>query len=77
MLFGGNAGQYTCSVTNQAPTGQAYMSGYADGQYCTNPNSDGFKLNVNYNCGSFGCSYSAYVNDNCYQGTSINYCWKL
>ena len=77
LLYGGQAGQYTCSVTNQAPTGQAYMSGYADGQYCTNPNSDNFKLNVNYNCGVFGCSYSAYVNDNCYQGTSINYCWKL
>ncbi|MCY1055682.1 DUF4215 domain-containing protein [Nannocystis sp. SCPEA4] len=77
LLFGGVAGQYTCSITGAAPTGQAYMSGYADAQFCFAPNSDNFKLNSFYNCGGFGCSYSAYVADNCNTGASINYCWKL
>ena len=30
--------------------------------------------NPGYNCGGFGCSYSAYVLDNCQAGET-NWCW--
>ena len=31
--------------------------------------------NPGYNCGAFGCAYSAYVQDNCFAGQAVNYCW--
>jgi hypothetical protein len=38
---------------------------------------DSFSLNTVYgSCGTFDCSCSAYVYDNCAPGTSINYCWQ-
>ncbi len=76
QLYGGAAGDYACSTTNGGVNGQAFLSGYADLKYCTMPADDDFKVNTFYNCGSFGCSYSAFVQDNCSGGTSINYCWK-
>ncbi|MBA3547746.1 MAG: DUF4215 domain-containing protein [Nannocystis sp.] len=74
LLYGGNFGDYACSTHNGGINGQAFLSGYADGTYCNSPQDDDFKVNTFYNCGGFGCSYSAFVADNC--GNSINYCWK-
>jgi hypothetical protein len=75
IVFGGQAGSYSCSVVNNMVTHTAYESGYADGSHCNaNPFPENFKMNTNYNCGAFGCSYSAYVADNCFG--SINYCFR-
>ena len=76
LLFGGVAANYSCSVSGVTVTGTAYLSGYGDTQYCVDPQDDDYKLNTKYNCGVNGCSYSAYVQDNCNNGTAINYCWK-
>jgi hypothetical protein len=76
IVFGGVPGQYSCSTNGGAVDHLAWVDGYADVTHCMgngNPVSEGFKLNSNYDCGVFGCSYSAYVSDNC--PGSINYCW--
>jgi len=73
-LYGGSFSDYACSTVNGQINGQAFLSGYADATYCTTPQDDDFKVNTTYNCGQFGCSYSAFVADNCFN--SINYCWK-
>ena len=75
MVFGGNAQSYSCSVVPNMVTHTAYESGYADGDHCDmNPFPEDYKLGDTYDCGNFGCSYSAYVSDNC--GNSINYCFQ-
>lgn len=76
MVFGGAAAQYTCSTVNNVANMLAWVDGYADTSHCPGgtPVAQDFKLNATYNCGSFGCSYSAYVTDNCPSAT--NYCWK-
>jgi cysteine-rich repeat protein len=76
LLFGGVANQYQCSTNGMNITGTAFLSGWGDPQYCTNPQSQDFKKNTFYNCGFGQCSYSAYVRDHCFNNTSINYCWK-
>ena len=75
-LYGGSFSDYACSTVGGAINGLAFLSGYADETFCTVPQDDDFKVNTSYDCGQFGCSYSAFVQDNCYNGTSINYCWK-
>jgi hypothetical protein len=73
LVLGGTTADYQCSVSNTAITNTAYLVGPQDPQYCTNPMPEDFKVGTNYNCGSMGCAYSAYVSDfNC---SSINYCW--
>jgi len=74
LLYGGNAGEYACSTIPGLINGLAFLSGYADGTFCNAPQDDDFKVNNFYNCGQFGCAYSAFVQDNCFN--SINYCWK-
>ena len=79
LVFGGNASSYSCSVSNTAVTHTAWESCYADAtNYCygSTPVSEGYKVNTKYDCGTLDCACSAYVEDNCYQGTSINYCWQ-
>jgi cysteine-rich repeat protein len=73
-LYGGVFSDYACSTVNGQINGQAFLSGYADATFCNTPQDDDFKVNTMYNCGVFGCSYSAFVADNCFN--SINYCWK-
>lgn len=73
-VFGGTGAEYSCSTTDQSIDNQAYVSGWGDGQYCTTPVAEDFKLNTFYNCGSTGCAYSAYVSDHC--SDSINYCYS-
>jgi hypothetical protein len=75
LRYGGTPANYQCSVSGTTVTRTAYLSGYADGAYCTTPRPENFKVNTNYNCGSFGCSYSAYVLDNCQNGAR-NYCYS-
>jgi hypothetical protein len=76
LVFGGAAAQYTCSTVSNIADGMAWVDGYADVSHCPGgtPVSQSFKLNASYNCGVFGCSYSAYVSDNCSSAT--NYCWQ-
>jgi hypothetical protein len=78
FLFGGLATDYQCSTSDVVVDNRAFVSGYADAQYCTNPAPEDFSLEnpaiPGYNCGAFGCSYSAYVQDNC-AGAADTYCW--
>ena len=78
LLFGGLAGDYQCSTSDVIITNTAYVSGYADAQYCTNAAPENYVLedaaNPGYDCGAFGCSYSAYVQDNCF-ASGDSYCW--
>jgi cysteine-rich repeat protein len=76
LLFGGMANQYQCSTNGVNITGTGFYSGWGDPQYCTNAQQHDFKKSAFYNCGNFFCSYSAYVQDHCFNNTSINYCWK-
>ena len=76
-VFGGAADEYQCSTVPGRVDNQAYLSGYADSFYCTTPGDQDWSVDLSgggYNCGSLGCSYSAYVSDNC--GSSTNYCWR-
>jgi len=79
LVFGGVDTDYRCSISSSTITDTAWYSGYADSQYCEpggNPRPADWKVGTNYDCGVFACSYSAYVDDNCNSGTSINYCWS-
>lgn len=77
LVFGGVSTDYQCSTSGVVVDNQAYVSGYADATFCTTPVPEDFKLedpnNPGYQCGVFGCAYSAYVTDNCL--SSRNYCW--
>ncbi len=76
QLFGGSATSYQCSTNSGSINRQAFVSGWGDGQYCTSPASETFKLGgPGYNCGSTGCAYSAYVTDWCTSGET-NYCFR-
>jgi hypothetical protein len=78
MVFGGNPGDYSCSIDMNMITNTAWESGYADGGHCggdpKNAFPEDYKKNTHYNCGSQSCSFSAYVSDNCFGST--NYCWQ-
>jgi hypothetical protein len=78
MLFG--AGNYNCSTSFATINNQAWASEWGDLIHCNNgmgvPVAENYKLNTFYNCGNVDCSVSAYVQDNCYDNMSINYCWK-
>jgi len=77
FIFGGIAADYQCSTSALVVDNQAYVDGWGDSQYCTNPVAEDFSqedpLNPGYNCGGGMCSYSAYVSD--HQCQSTNYCW--
>ena len=76
--FGGAAADYQCSTSPVVITNTAYVSGWGDATYCTKPIAEDYSkeqaANPGYNCGSFGCAYSAFVQDNCFTPT-INWCW--
>lgn len=74
LLFGGVAAEYQCSTTSASIDNQAFVSGWDDGQFCDTPVSETLKQNDFYDCGSTGCSYSAYVEDHCTDGET-NYCF--
>jgi hypothetical protein len=78
QIFGGVVTDYRCSTSDVVVDNSAFVSGWGDATFCTTPVAGDFKLedpaNPGYDCGSAGCSYSAYVLDNC-TGDEINYCW--
>jgi hypothetical protein len=75
ILFGGSFADYQCSTTLASINRRAFVDGWGDSQYCTNPATDTFKLGgPGYDCGSTGCSYSAYVSDHGCSG--VNYCFR-
>jgi hypothetical protein len=77
-LFGGTAGSYSCSTVQGQVNHLAWASGYGDSTHCGGgtPVADTYKLGTNYDCGANNCSYSAYVQDNCTAGNSVNYCYR-
>jgi cysteine-rich repeat protein len=76
VVFGGAAADYACSTLGDSIDHQAYVSGWGDETYCTTPVAEDYSVGVLYDdCGSVGCSYSAYVNDHCDEGLARNYCW--
>lgn len=79
MLFGGVKSDYDCSTSDVVVDNLAYASGWGDASTCTNPVAETFSKekagSPGYNCGSVGCSYSAYVKDNCGGVGAVNYCW--
>lgn len=81
-LFGGVDADYSCSTSDTVIDNMAFLSGWGEPSLCTTPASEIFKQddaqNPGYNCGSVGCSYSAYVEDQCGlggMGPAINHCW--
>ena len=76
LVFGGAAADYACSTSAASIDHQAFVSGWGDDTYCTTPVAEDFSVGTLYdNCGSIGCSYSAYVNDHCDAGLAQNHCW--
>lgn len=64
--FGGAAGDYECSTSASTINNNAHLSGWGDQGLCFgNGAAEDFKVGANYNCGGFGCAYSAWVQDNC------------
>jgi hypothetical protein len=76
-LFGGGADGYSCSTSADRITGTAWLSEYGSAAYC-GPSGialpDDTKVCDIYS--ESGCR-SAYINDNCTDGLSINYCFAL
>jgi cysteine-rich repeat protein len=74
IVFGGGASGYACSTSDSSIDHLAYLSGWGDETYCFTPAAEDYSLGTDYDCGSVGCSYSAYVDDHCEMGET-NYCW--
>ncbi len=78
LLFGGVKSDYDCSTSGVVVDNLAFVSGWGDPSTCTAPVAETYSkekaVNPGYDCGSVGCSYSAYVKDNC-ADTVINWCW--
>ena len=78
LIYGGTANQYGCSTVAGTMNNLAWVDGWGDSSHCPGgvPVADTYEkpVNGNYNCGSTGCSYSAYVSD--HGCTGPNYCWK-
>jgi len=81
IVFGGAASEYACATTNSVLDHKAYLDGWNDTQFCITPTDDDFKKGTSYDCGSVGCSYSAYVEDHTENNpgsvcNKANWCWK-
>jgi hypothetical protein len=81
-VFGGTADMYACSTVDNGINNLAWASTWgANPNHCSNGTAvaDDFKLGTNYDCGSGGCSISAYVQDHCgdpgINTESTNYCY--
>ena len=71
MVLGGSTSSYRCSTGSSYLNYQAYETSYGiSGCQVTN---DTYSLGNTYNCGTTGCSYSAFCADNC---QNTNYCWS-
>jgi hypothetical protein len=71
-------GAYDCSTSSTTVDFSAFVSGWADATFCTQPVAQDFSKHAvgdhGYNCGFLGCSYSAYVLDVC-GNNAVNQCW--
>jgi cysteine-rich repeat protein len=81
VVFGGDATEFHCSTSDTVLDHLAYLDGWNDTQFCTQPTDQDFKAGINYDCGVAGCSYSAYVEDHTENNPSsvcqkTNWCWK-
>jgi hypothetical protein len=66
IKFGGSSSDYECSTSNSTINNNAHLSGWGDQGLCFgNGAAEDFKVGAFYSCGGFGCSYSAWVQDNC------------
>jgi hypothetical protein len=72
-IFGGVATDYRCSTTDAYVDGMAYVDGWGDETFCTEPVPDDFSRGTSYDCGFESCSYSAYVDD--HGCRSRNFCY--
>lgn len=76
-LFGGGEQDYACSTQPDVLNRRAYLSGWGSDLYCAGEGApDTFRkpeAGGLYDCGSTGCSYSAYTSDHCED--SRNYCF--
>jgi hypothetical protein len=76
LVFGGVAADYHCSTSAVVEDFQAYESGWGDGLHCAVPVPEDYSKGAGgYDCGFFGCSYSAYVADHCAAPLAENFCW--
>jgi hypothetical protein len=78
IVFGGNATDYMCSTTANAPNNKAFVDCWGVTTNCTGTGvAEDFKKGTTYNCGMSNCSCSAYVNDHAQCLNSANHCWKF
>lgn len=75
-LNGGVAQEYICSTEANSVNRRAWLDGFDDPQYCVTPAADTFKVGGPYNCGTAGCSYSAYVRNHDACRERRNYCFR-
>jgi len=80
-VFGGTSTDYHCSTSDTTLDHLAYLDGWNDTQYCITPADQDFKFGATYDCGTAGCSYSAYVEDHTENNPfsecqKTNWCWK-
>ena len=83
LLFGGSASDYSISTVGSDATTinfKAFLDGWGDTQYLSNPQSESFKLQTGADYatpGGTGSSYSAFVCDHaCGQEAYRNYVFK-
>lgn len=70
ILYGGSPSDYSISIRNYTVTYTGWYSGYCVPDCEIYP--DDFKIpGLDYDCGSYNCSVSAFVKDNCYGRTNF------
>jgi len=76
QVFGGSATDYQCSTQLTSIDHLAWASGWGDPTFCFATVSETFSQDQGggYDCGYVGCSYSAYVADQCFN--AVNHCWR-
>lgn len=84
FLFGGSASDYAISTQGSDASMidfRAFMDGWGDSQYLANPAGHDFvtttRADGGYDCGSSGCSYSAFVRDHSSPGQYVNYAFRI
>ena len=71
----GNPADWHCSRTQEAVDCTSWWDGWGERNCAAQWSSDDMSRGETYNCGSNGCSRSAYVTDHC--PNQVNYCWWL
>lgn len=71
-IFGGTSSNWTCSTNAGYVDGTAWVAVWGSGEQLAGQD---VKSNSNFNCGTIGCSMSAWVND--YGTSRTNYCFPM